>query len=150
MRQSHSFYWITLVVLALGFIQSCDTEKMQQTNNGIQQNHFLQSLELVESAGQILQTPQLSQDAIDKAMGQLDEGLRQAFQVETEFLKKLDARLPKYYNEIFIKGVENYRIGVESADREKQVEGLNLLNQWGKFWGAEKPNIQNKLIRING
>jgi hypothetical protein len=138
------------MVLALTVLQSCDTEKMQETHNSIQQNHFLQSLALVESAGSILQNPQLTQDDIKKAMGQMDEGLKQAFKVEMKFLTKLEVSLPKLYNEIFIKGVEQYRVGVEASDREKQIEGLNLLSQWGKYWQAEKPNIQQKLVNING
>jgi len=150
MRQSCYFYQLLVVLPVLLMLQSCDTEKMQQTQNSIQQNHFLQSLELVESAGSILQRPQLTQDDIKKAMQQMDEGLKQAFQVESTFLQKLDARLPKLYNDIFIKGVERYRLGVEASNREAQIEGLELLSQWGKFWLTEKPNIQQKLVNING
>jgi len=149
MRHSRSPFYAILIFLVVAALNGCDTEKMQQTQNSIQQNYFLQSLELVESAGQILQAPNLSKDDIKLAMGKMDEGLKQAFQVENEFLNKLDVRLPKFYNEIFIKGVEHYRVGVEAADREKQVEGLNLLSQWGKYWLVEKPNIQQKLISIN-
>ncbi len=150
MRQSViklPFFW---AVMVSALLSACDTEKMQETRNSIQQNHFLQSLELVENAGSILQNPQLTQEDIQKAMSQMDEGLKQAFQVEQDFLQKLDARLPKLYKDIFIKGVEHYRLGVESSDRDSQIQGLDLLSQWGQFWIVEKPNIQQKLYRING
>lgn len=140
--------FVSILLFAV-LVTGCETEKMQQTEFVIQQNLFLQSLELVESAGAILQTPNLSKDNIEQAMGKMDQGLKQAFQVEPNFLKKLDVRLPKLYTEIFIVGVENYRLGVEASDREKQLEGLGLLSQWGKFWLQEKPNIQQKLVSLN-
>ena len=83
-------------------------------------------------------------------MQQMDLGLKQAFAVDAEFLKQLDIRLPRLYNEMFIPGVESYRLGVESSDRKKQLDGINLLNQWSQFWMAEKPNIQKRLIELNG
>ena len=91
-----------------------------------------------------------AQKSIDKAMEQMDQGLRQAFEVDTEFLKQLDVRLPKLYSEMFIPGVQSYRLGVESSDRGEQIEGLNLLRLWGQFWVAEKRNIQNRLIELQG
>ena len=129
---------------------ACESERIKQTEMGIQQNRFLLSLELVDSAGTILQSPGLTQQDIDKAMEQMDQGLRQAFEVDTEFLKQLDIRLPKLYSEMFIPGVQSYRLGVESSDRGEQIEGLNLLRLWGQFWVAEKRNIQNRLIELQG
>jgi hypothetical protein len=128
---------------------ACESERIKQTEMGIQQNRFLLSLELVESAGTILQSPGLTQQDIDKAMEQMDQGLRQAFEVDSAFLKRLDIRLPKLYGEMFIPGVQNYRLGVESSDRAQQLEGLNLLRLWGQFWATEKRNIQNRLIELH-
>ncbi len=129
---------------------ACESEKMKQTEQGIQQNRFLLSLELVESAGATLQSPGITQLDIDKAMEQMDQGLRQAFEVDAAFLKRIDIRLPKLYSEMFIPGVQNYRLGVESSDRKQQLEGLNQLRLWGQFWVAEKYNIQTRLIELNG
>jgi len=138
-------YLLWLAIAAL--LVACESEKMKQTEFGIQQNKFLLSLELVESAGKTLQAPELLQADIDKAMLNMDKGLKQAFEVNPEFLKRLDIRLPKVYSGMFINGIENYRLGVESSDRGKQLEGLRLLAQWNKFWSAEKQSIQNKLIK---
>lgn len=142
-------YRFLLLLFVAAQMMGCDSEKMQQTEFVAQQNLFLQSLELVESAGAILQSANVSKDNIDLAMNKMDRGLKQAFQVDKAFLQKLDVRLPRLYSESFIVGVENYRIGVESADRAKQIEGLNLLSQWGEFWLQEKPNIQQKLMSLN-
>lgn len=150
LKLSQPTAFFVLMMLFTALISGCETEKMQQTDFVIQQNLFLQSLELVESAGTILQNPELTQENIELAMSKMDQGLRQAFQVKQEFLQKLDVRLPKLYVDIFIVGVENYRLGVEASDREKQLEGLGLLSQWGKFWLQEKPNIQQKLVSLNG
>jgi len=135
--------WLVLVTL----LMACESEKMKQTEFGIQQNKFLLSLELVESAGKSLQSPELLQAEIDAAMIKMDKGLKQAFEVNPEFLKRLDIRLPKLYTGMFIAGIENYRLGVESSDRKKQLEGLRLLSQWSKFWSSEKQNIQTKLMQ---
>jgi len=148
MSQNINKYFRYLLWLALaGLLVACESEKMKQTEFSIQQNNFLLSLELVESAGKSLQSPGLLQSEIDAAMVKMDQGLKQAFEVKPEFLKRLDIRLPKLYSGMFIGGIENYRLGVESSDREKQLEGLRLLSQWSKFWSAEKQNIQSKLIK---
>lgn len=137
------------MILLTALMTGCETEKMQQTDFVIQQNLFLQSVELVESAGNILQNPNLTKENIEQAMSKMDQGLKQAFQVKKNFLQQLDVRLPKLYVDVFIAGVENYRLGVEASDREKQLQGLGLLGQWGKFWLQEKPRIQQKLVSLN-
>lgn len=137
--------WLGLTSLLI----ACESEKLKETEFSFQQNIFLQSLELVEGAGKTLQSPELLQSEIDRAMEQMDKGLELAFEVNPAFLKRLDVRLPKLYTQMFIAGVQNYRLGVESSDRAKQLEGLRLLEQWGRFWLSEKKNIQNKLIELN-
>ena len=147
MSQNINKYFRYLLWLALAsLLMACESEKMKQTEFSIQQNKFLLSLELVEKAGKSLQSPELLKAEIDTAMEQMDQGLKQAFEVNPEFLKRLDIRLPKLYSGMFITGIENYRLGVESSDREKQLEGLRLLSQWNKFWSSEKQNIQSKLM----
>lgn len=138
--------FLILLLLLLG---ACESEKLQQTEFSIQQNYFLQSIELVESAGLVLQNPALTKSDVEQAIHKMDEGLRQAFQVERKFLRKLDLRLPKFYNELFIPGVEQYRLGMETGNREQQLEGLHLLNRWGQFWIQEKSTIQQKLVSLN-
>lgn len=145
-----TFYGLLFLMVSATLLVACDTETKQQTEFGIQQDLFLQSLELVESAGEALQKPGLTQTDIDQAMSQMDKGLQQAFQVDVHFLKKLDVRLPRLYSEVFINGVENYRIGVESSNRQQQLDGLNRLSQWGKFWLEEKANIKQTLSRLDG
>ncbi len=144
--------WIKPIGLAwiLLLLGACDDQTRQETNLGMQQNYFMQSLALVESAGETLQGTDLSKPDIDRALQQMDQGLSQAFQVEGEFLKQLDVRLPKLYNELFIPGVEQYRLGVESSDREQQLKGLGLLSRWGEFWLKEKPAIQDRLANLHG
>lgn len=140
------FLWLLTVLV----LTACESEKMQQTEFSIQQNYFMQSLELVESAGVKLQNPAIDKQGVDLAMQQMDEGLGRAFQVERKFLRKLDVRLPRFYTELFIAGVEKYRLGVESSNRQQQLEGLELLSRWGEFWSQEKSQVQQKLVSLNG
>jgi hypothetical protein len=139
-----------LPLLLVFLLNACESEKIQQTEFGIQQNYFLQSIELVESAGLKLQTPELKKQDVEQAIQQMDQGLRQAFEVERRFLRKLDLRLPKFYSELFIPGVEQYRLGMETANRQQQLQGLELLSRWGQYWRQEKSNIKQKLVSLNG
>ena len=134
----------TLVLLT-----ACNSEKMQETERGMQQNYFLQSLRLIEGGGQTLQRVGVQQSEIDAALQQIDQGMAQAFQVDPDFLQQLDSRLPEVYREWFITGVEKYRLGVESSNRENQLAGLQLLSRWGEFWGEEGASILAKLEAVN-
>jgi hypothetical protein len=139
-----------LPLLLVFLLNACESEKIKQTEFSIQQNYFLQSIELVEAAGLKLQAPELKKQDVEQAIQQMDQGLRQAFEVERKFLRKLDLRLPKFYNELFIPGVEQYRLGMETANRQQQLDGLELLSRWGQYWIQEKSNIQQKLVSLNG
>jgi hypothetical protein len=75
----------------------------------------------------------------------MDQGLKLAFQVETEFLNSLDVRLGKNYQRYFVQGVENYRLGIEAGDTAQQQLGLEQLGQWAQFWSAEQSAIEAKL-----
>lgn len=134
----------------VGLMSGCEEAGKPDTEFSIQQNLFLQSISLVEHAGSLLQNPQVTQADIDKAMLEMDQGLSHAFQVEDHFLSTIDPRLPKFYTRVFIPGVEQYRLGVEASDKQKQLEGLNKLSQWGQFWLPLQPEIHNRLKAING
>jgi hypothetical protein len=138
-----------LPLLLVFLLNACESEKIKQTEFSIQQNYFLQSIELVEAAGLKLQAPELKKQEVEQAIQQMDQGLMQAFEVERKFLRKLDLRLPKFYNELFISGVEQYRLGMETANRQQQLDGLELLSRWGQYWIQEKSNIQQKLMSLN-
>lgn len=147
MNRQRVWYQFLLFLVTATMLLACEKQKEGQTEFSIlQKNLFLQSIELVESAGGIIQTPGLSEIDIEKAMKQMDQGLQKAFQVENNFLNSLNVRLPGLYEHAFISGVENYRLGVESSDKEKQMYGLNLLSKWGEFWLVEKSDIQQKLL----
>ena len=139
-----------LILLLPLLLMACDSEKMQETETGLQQNLFIQSLHLVERAGKILRKADLKDSDVEAALEKMDQGLAQAFQVERDFLKRLDLRLPRFYESRFIAGVEQYRLGVEAGNRQQQIEGLNLLSEWGDFWLQEKSTIMLELEQLNG
>jgi hypothetical protein len=140
--------WALLIGLLL-WLSGCQDDRIASTEQAIQQNYFLQSLSLVESAGQLLMRPGLTQEDIDRAMQRMDLGLEQARKVEDGFLKKLEPRLAREYREKFIQGVEEYRLGVEASDRERQLQGLGRLGQWGDYWKSIKPGVLRKLETMN-
>ena len=127
-------YGLLMVMLA-----ACSSD--DETGEGSQQYYFLEALQQVEAGGRQLQTPDLSQDALVEALAMLDQGLKLAFEVEREFLDRLDLRLGKNFQRYFIKGVENYRLGIEAGDAAQQREGLRLLSQWAEFWNPERDDI---------
>lgn len=137
-----NFVLAALVILALSACSSSD-EKEEVTET--QEYYFLESLQLVEQAGKSLQRKAKTQQDIQQALATMDRGLKLAFEVESTFLKQLDVRLSKNYQRYFVKGVEDYRLGVEASDREQQQNGLRLLSQWAEFWKAAKPRVDAKL-----
>ena len=138
-----------LVIAVLLWLSGCQDDRIESAEQAIQQNYFLQSLSLVESAGQLLMRPDLSQQDIDRAMQRMDLGLEQARKVEDDFLKQLEPRLAREFDEKFIRGVEEYRLGAEAADRERQLQGLGRLGQWGAYWKPVKPEVLRKLEAMN-
>ena len=110
-----------------------------------QKYYFLESLKQVEAGGRQLQSATLQQVELEQALAMLDQGLKLAFQVERKFLDNLDLRLGKNFNRYFIKGVENYRVGIEAGDEAQQRQGLKLLARWGEFWNAERQAIEARL-----
>jgi hypothetical protein len=133
-------YASLLAILLAGCSGSDDDQTV-----GSQKYYFLESLKQVDAGGRQLQSGTLGQQSLTEALAMLDQGLKLAFQVEREFLDKLDLRLGKNYQRYFIKGVENYRIGIEAGDEAQQREGLRLLSRWAEFWQAEQAAIREQL-----
>jgi len=129
-------------LLAL-LLASCSSEDEQVT--GSQKYYFLEALNQVEAGGSRLQSPNLDRQSMNEALAKLDQGLRLAFEVEREFLDGLDLRLGKNFERYFVRGVENYRLGIEAGDEQQQREGLRLLSKWAEFWQAEQAAIRARL-----
>ena len=125
---------IGLLAILLAACSSSDDDEIQSG----QKYYFLESLAQVEAGGRQLQTAGLDRQSLTEALARLDQGLQLAFQVDRKFLDQLDLRLGKNYQRYFVRGVENYRIGIEAGDEAQQREGLRLLSQWAEFWQAEQ------------
>ncbi len=142
MKRLGLFAWMVAVLLLLSACSESDqVSKVSET----QKYYFLESLNLVEQAGRALQGSDLTEARIRQALETMDRGLKLAFQVETEFLDNLDLRLGKNYQRYFVKGVENYRLGIEAGVQAQQQQGLEQLGQWAEFWSAEQSAIKAKL-----
>lgn len=129
--------------LLLAMLTACSSDD-EQASTG-QEYFFLEALQQVETGGRQLQTADLSEEALLQALAMLDQGLKLAFEVKRDFLDRLDLRLGKNFQRYFIKGVENYRLGIEAGDAAQQREGLQLLAQWGEFWNLERDAIMARL-----
>jgi hypothetical protein len=132
------FIWLLTGLVA------CDS-KQESANVEEQRYYFLEALRQVESGGRKLQLADISQVQMSEALSNLDDGLKLAFQVERSFLDEIDLRLGKNFERYFIKGVENYRIGIEAADKSQQMAGLQLLQQWSRFWLTAQSTILAQL-----
>ena len=142
MSRQYLHAWLVAVLLILSACSESDeVSKVSET----QKYYLLESLNLVEQAGRALQGSDLNDASIQQALETMDRGLKLAFQVETGFLDNLDVRLGKNYQRYFVKGVENYRLGIEAADQVQQQQGLEQLGQWAEFWSAEQSAIKAKL-----
>jgi hypothetical protein len=132
-----------LVCLLAPLLASCWSDESQVSETQIY--YFLESLKQVEAGGTRLRSPNLDQQAMNEALAMLDQGLQLAFEVNREFLDDLDLRLGKNFQRYFVKGVENYRLGIEAGDEQQQREGLRLLARWSEFWQAEQAAIRARL-----
>ncbi len=137
---------VILVCLLLGMLAACSSSTEDDEISRDQKYYFLESLKQVEAGGRQLQSPDLEQAELVQALTMLDQGLKLAFQVERKFLDELDLRLGKNFQRYFVKGVENYRVGIEAGDEAQQQEGLKLLARWAEFWNAEREAIE---VRLN-
>jgi len=133
--------WLGGLVLVALLACSSDDDQRARTQSYL----FLESLQQVDAGGRALQNPELDEAGLDQALATLDGGLKLAFQVERAFLDELDLRLGKNYQRYFIKGVENYRIGIEAGDQQQQLEGLRLLQQWADFWREARAGVESRL-----
>jgi hypothetical protein len=129
--------------LLAGLLVACSSDEKEGAES--QKYYFLEALNQVEAGGRRLQSPGLDRQAMNEALAMLDQGLRLAFEVEREYLDDLDLRLGKNFERYFVKGVENYRLGIEAGDEQQQREGLRLLARWGEFWQAEQAAIRERL-----
>ena len=136
---------VILVCLLSGILAACSSSSEEDEISRDQKYYFLESLKQVEAGGRQLQTPGLEQAELVQALTMLDQGLKLAFQVERKFLDQLDLRLGKNFQRYFVKGVENYRVGIEAGDEVQQQEGLKLLARWAEFWHAEREVIEARL-----
>ena len=128
--------------LLLVILTACSPGDDKTSNS--QQYYFLEAIQQVEVGGRHLQAAD-SEETLLEALAQLDQGLKLAFEVKRDFLDQLDLRLGKNFQRYFIKGVENYRLGIEAGDAALQREGLQLLFKWGEFWEAERDGILSRL-----
>lgn len=136
---------LILAALAILALSACSPSDDEEPLSETQKYYFLESLKLVEQAGRSLQGESRTQQDIRQALSTMDQGLKLAFRVESEFLKQLDARLGKNYQRYFVKGIEDYRLGIEAGDRKQQQNGLRLLAQWAEFWALAQPGVEVKL-----
>ena len=133
--------WLSGLVLAA--LLACSSQDDQRART--QSYFFLESLKQVDAGGRQLKNPALDEAGLSQSLTTLDEGLKLAFQVERSFLDELDLRLGKNYERLFIRGVENYRLGIEAGNQQQQLDGLRLLQQWADFWNEARAGVQEKL-----
>lgn len=138
------YYLLLLACLALAGLAGCSSQEDSNRFES-QKYYFLESMQQVQSGGRLLQQTPLDRVALEQALDSLDRGLKLAFEVDREFLDKLDLRLGKNYQRYFIEGVQNYRLGIEAGDQAQQQAGVELLQRWTDFWQQESANIQAAL-----
>ena len=127
MHASRSAGWLCLLICLLA---ACDSD-IQKGNTESQRFYFVESLNLVESAGLRLQDPSLGAEAVSEALERMDDGLKMAFEVKAEYLDRYDPRLSKNYQRYFVKGIESYRLGIEAGDADQKEERFKTAGSMG-------------------
>lgn len=132
-----------LIVVSILLI-ACQTEKPKPNDFQAQRGFFLEAVQQAQSAGKILQNKPDSQQ-IKQAMAQLDQAMIDGLSVDKTFLQWLDQGLYQSFSAYFLKGIENYRLGVELADQQQQSQGIRQLQQWWNYWSLQQANIEARL-----
>lgn len=143
-----AIYWrskltIALWVMVSALLFACQSEHKPADFNA-QRDFFISAIEQAQTAGQLLQNNPDSQQ-IKHAMAGLDQAMINANSVEKTFLQWLDQGLYQSYSAYFVKGIENYRLGVELADQQQQSQGIKLLQQWWRYWQQHQTEIETRL-----
>lgn len=125
-------------------IASC-TSEVKPEEYQTQRTFFLNAIEQVNKAGQLLQQSKPSSTDIKQAMILLDAAMADVNSVESSFLKWLDAGLYQAFSAYLAKGIESYRLGVEFGNQEQQAKGIDALQKWWDFWQLKRPAILEKL-----
>jgi hypothetical protein len=77
----------------------------------------------------------------------LQKSLESSKEINDEFLEKLHSQLPLFYKRKMIAGQELYIQGFKEKDPIKQMEAIDLLNEWHDYWEANGqligPKIEN-------
>ena len=136
---------ISIALLAVLALADCSSSDEVDALPGTQKYNFLKSLKLVENADEVLQSKSKTKKETRQALYNMDQGLKLAFQVKNKFLTRLDARLGKNYQRYFVKGVEDYRLGVEAGDTRQKKNGTRLLAKWDDFWADARSAVEAKL-----
>jgi hypothetical protein len=129
------------IIGLIALLSACDTTPNKGSISQIQARLFTDSLQQVSDAGRQLQQPLADSLAFESILKKMDEGLGLAYQVEAATLDLLHNDLAKRFNRQFIKGVEEYRIGIEAGDETTQKNGLLLLQQWTSYWQKNRDDI---------
>ena len=126
-------------------LSACDSEPKAINYPEEQKLLLLDAINEIHQAGLTLRSNTLSQTEVEQVLIDMDNGLQKAWQVNQQLLLRLHPDMPQIFDDAFIKGVEQYRIGVEGADTSMQKQGLLLLNKWGDFWEKNHPQIMQLL-----
>lgn len=132
------------LIVGLLFLISC-TSEVKPPEYEAQRAFFLNAIAQVKYAGGLLQQPNLTTIEIKRAMASLDSAMINVNSVESSFLKWLDAGLYQAFSAYLTKGIEDYRLGVESDDRKQQAKGQEALQRWWGFWQLKRPSVLEKL-----
>jgi hypothetical protein len=125
----------------LALLSACDTSPDKPLISQVQAQFFTDSLQQITDAGEQLQQPSADAQTFESILQKMDEGLGLAYQVDVSTLNLLHEDLAKRFNRQFIKGVEEYRIGIEAGDEAIQKNGLFLLQQWTGYWQKNRDVI---------
>lgn len=132
------------LIVSLLFLMSCSSD-VKPPEYDVQRSFFLNTIEQVQQGGALLQQRTLSDTDIKAAMALLDSAMMDANAVEASFLKWMDSGLYQAFAGYLLKGIENYRLGVELEDKEQQAKGIAQLQRWWQFWQLKRPAILKKL-----
>ena len=136
--------WAVVLWLMLGLLLTACQQTAKPADFMAQREFFNSAIKQAQQAGTLLQSQPDAQH-IAQAMSQLDQAMVNANSVEPAFLQWLDQGLYQAFSAYFIKGIENYRLGVEGSDQQLQAKGIQQLQHWWSYWQQHQAKIEQQL-----
>lgn len=120
--------------------QASDKERCKAAIMSFIQAHAMQS----DDSGNVIQLSRKEEQQMKRL---IRSGIGFAASVSDSFLNSIHSELQEQFREHLVKGWRTYLDGIESANVQGQVEGIELLQSWETYRAANADLLYESIIK---